>query len=375
MGFWTPFYLLCLLDMAFGIPESSHTVHLNKLSFRNAQNFCKPGSYLTSILDKKEMQQIVKAIWAKNNTTVTSFWVGLKKDKGACVKQGLSLKGFYWTADNGTQADFNLWKTEPSDTCTDVRCGLLSVEYVESGVKTSGLIDATCKQEHAFICRRNIKMVCPHPQILDTHDLIQHPQDPHTCQVACKSGARFTLTCSKDLLWTVVGNENADVSQLCLECKNGYRRDASGNCVDVNECEESSPCKHRCQNTDGSYECVCENNDEEDCNEPKPPTTHLRSDEYSRNDEDESVLAQPTSLPDDVRRNETEVQVEESKGDISNIIVPVIIALLIFIVLVVIVAAIVKGCLRRRTIKRARKKAEAVALNGSSSVEKVNEKE
>lgn len=87
------------------------------------------------------------------------------------------------------------------------------------------------------------------------------------------------------------------------------------------------------------------------------------------------MLTQPTSLPVDARMNETDVHTDKSAEDISNIIVPVIIALLIFIVLLVIVAAIVKGCLRRRSIKLTRRKAEAVALNGSSSMEKVNEKE
>lgn len=344
---------------------SSYTVHLNKNSFTYAQNYCKPGSFLTDIPDKKEMDKILKTIWDKTNRTAASFWVGLKKDKGVCVKQDLPLKGFYWTVDNSTQSEASIWKSEPSHTCTDVRCGLLSVEYGNSGVTNSGFKDATCKQQHPFICKRKMETACRRPQIHDTKYIIDYPEDPYTCQVVCNSGANYTLTCSHDLVWTIVGKENIDVFQLCLECKIGYRRDASGNCEDVNECEESDLCKHGCKNTDGSYIC----------DEPKLPTTHLKSHEYSHNDEDKSVQPQPTVLSEDVRMNGTGVQIEESVGDISNIIVPVIIALLIFIVLVVIVAAIVKGCLRRRTIKRARRKAEAVALNGSSSMEKVNEKE
>ncbi|XP_056332901.1 C-type lectin domain family 14 member A [Danio aesculapii] len=365
MDFWMVLHLLSLLNMARCSPVlSSYTVHLNKNSFTNAQSYCKPGSVLTDIPDKKEMDKILKTIWDKTNRTAVSFWVGLKKDKGACVQQGLPLKGFYWTVNNSTESEANMWKSEPSSTCTDVRCGLLSVEYGNSGVTNSGFMDATCKQQHPFICKRNMETVCQRPQIHDTKYIIDYPEDPYTCQVVCNSDANYTLTCSHDLVWTIVGKENIDVSELCLECKSGYRRDAFGNCVNVNECEESEPCKHGCKNTEGSYIC-----------DKLPTTLPKKKDEYSHNEEDKSVQPQPTVLSEDVRMNDRGVQIEESVGDISNIIVPVIIALLIFIVLVVIVAAIVKGCLRRRTIKRARRKAEAVGLNGSSSMEKVNEKE
>uniref|UniRef100_A0A8C2L1Z4 C-type lectin domain containing 14A n=1 Tax=Cyprinus carpio TaxID=7962 RepID=A0A8C2L1Z4_CYPCA len=370
-------YLLSLLNMARCLRESSYTVHLSKFSFENAQNYCKPGSFLTNIPNEKEMAKILKTIWDMNSKTATSFWIGLKRDKGICVEQHLPLKGFYWTVDNSTQSNVETWKTKPRDTCANLRCGLLSVEYSDSGTKSNGFEDAACKQEHPFICKRNIKLACSRPEILDTHDMIEPINDPYTRQIVCRSGARFNLTCSKDLVWTLVGNENMNISQLCQECKKGYRTDASRNCVDVNECEELKPCKHKCLNTEGSYKCLCSYNDDGICNGPsKPPTTNLKNYEYSNINRGKSGLTQPTSLPnDDVRMHETVKHIEKSSGDISNIVVPVIIALLIFIVLLVIVAAIVKGCLMRRSRKLARRKAEAVALNGSSSTVKVNEKE
>ncbi len=376
MELWMGLYLVSFFNMARCLLESSYTVDLNKLSFENAQNYCKPGSFLTNIPNEKEMDKILKTIWDMNNKTTTSFWIGLKKDKGICVEQHLPLKGFYWTVDNSTQSDVKTWKTKASDTCANVRCGLLSVEYSDSGAKSNGFVDATCKQEHPFICKRNVKLACPRPEIVSTHDMIEPSNDPYTRQIVCLSGARFNLTCSKDLVWTLISGKNVDISQLCLECQKGYRRDASGNCVDVNECEESKPCEQGCQNTEGSYKCLCSYNDDGICNgSSKPPTTNLKNNEYSNINRGKSVLTQPTSLPDDVRINETVEHTDKSAGDISNILVPVIIALLIFIVLLVIVAAIMKGCLRRRTIKLAQRKAEAVALNGSSSMEKVNEKE
>ncbi|XP_067310773.1 C-type lectin domain family 14 member A [Pseudorasbora parva] len=346
MEFWTGLYLMSFLNMACCLPKSSYTVHFNKLSFENAQKKCLPGGFLTDILNKKEMEKILKTIWDKNDKTATSFWIGLKKNKGVCVKKSLPLKGFYWTANNSTHSEVNVWKTNPSDTCTEARCGLLSVEYSHSGATSSGFVDATCRQEHTFICKRNVAMVCPRPNILGIHDII-YSNDPYTCKVVCSSGASFNLTCSKDLVWTVDGNENiSDISQICLECKEGYRRDASGN-------------------------CACSDKNEDVCDGLEPSTT----DDYSNDNRGKSLLNQPTSLPDDVSTNETGVHIEEKAGDISNIIVPVIIALLIFIVLLVIIAAIVKGCLRRRSAKLAPRKTATVALNGSSVMEKANEKE
>ncbi|XP_052437377.1 C-type lectin domain family 14 member A [Carassius gibelio] len=365
MELWTGLYLVSFINMARCLLESSYTVHLNKLSFDKAQNYCKPGGFLTNIPNKKEMDKILKTIWDTNSKTNKSFWIGLKIDKGVCVQSHLPLQGFYWTVDNSTQSDVKIWKAQPTTTCSTLRCGLLSVEYSDSGAKSNGSEDVSCKQEHPFICKRNVKLVCPRPEILGQHDMIEPLNDPYTRQIVCQSGARFNLTCSKDLVWTLVGDKNVDISQLCLECKRGYRRDASGNCVDVDECKESNTCQEQCLNTEGSYKCICSHNDDGICN----------GSANSNINRGKPVLTQPTSLPDVVRMNETVVHTDESVGDISNIIVPVIIALLIFIVLLVIVAAIVKGCLRRRSNKQARRKAEAVALNGSSSMEKVNEKE
>lgn len=350
MEFWTGLYLLSFLNMACCLPES-YTVHLNKRTFKDAENDCLPGSFLTKIQNAKEMAKILKTISDKNNKADNLFWIGLNKDIGTCVKPDLPLKGFKWTEDNTIQSDVTKWKTEPLETCTAARCGLLSVEYGDSGAISSGFVDATCREERPFICKRNFRMLCHRPYISGTHDIIQQSNDPYTCEIVCNSGANFTLTCSKDLVWTVVGNENMNISQLCQECKKGYRRDSSGNCVDLNECEESKP-----------------------CDRSKPPTTDLTPVKTNVNT-GQSLLTKPTSLPDDVRTNKTDAQAGKSTVDISDIIVPVIIALLIFIVLLVIVAAIVKGCLRRRTKKLAQRKAEAVALNGSSSMEKVNEKE
>lgn len=363
MGLRTGLYLVSFLSMAFGSPEASYSIHLNKLSFEDAQNYCKPGGFLSDLRSEAEIVDIQKAIWEKNNKTATSFWIGLKKIKGQCVDQNKPLKGFRWTATVSDYLQEIKWKDDPMSTCTDERCGLLLVEYSDSGMRNAGLGDSACKQKYPFICKRNFEVTCPPPSILGTHDITTPLNDPHTRHITCGSGARFTLKCSHNLSWNVEGDENSDVSQLCLECRIGYRRDDSGNCADVNECEPFNPCKHTCVNTDGSYKCVCRN-----CGESTTPTMDLKNNDVHPTGSNDDVIQ-----PHGVSRNETAVEIEEQDGDISNIVVPVIIALLIFVVLLVIVAAIVKGCMRRRSVKLAQKKSEAMALNGSNSMEKGNE--
>lgn len=39
-------------------------------------------------------------------------------------------------------------------------------------------------------------------------------------------------------------------------CKDGYRQNGNGQCLDVNECV-SAPCEHLCDNTPGGYTCSC----------------------------------------------------------------------------------------------------------------------
>ncbi|KAI7804983.1 C-type lectin domain family 14 member A [Triplophysa rosa] len=369
MELWTGLYLVSVLNVAFGSPGASYSIHLNELSFKDALNHCKPGGFLTNLTSEAEIAEIQKAIWEKNNKTASSFWIGLKKKKGQCVDQNKPLKGFRWTADDGEYSHDIKWKKDPMMTCTDELCGLLWVEYSDSETKSSGLGNAACKQKHAFICKRNFEVTCPSPSILGTHDIVIPPNDPYTRHITCGSGAKFTLKCTNNLLWNIEGDENSDVSQLCLQCKSGYRRDASGNCADVNECEPSNPCKRTCLNTDGSFKCTCLDNEDSDvCSESTTPTTDLENNDVHPTYSDVNVVP-----PDGVSRNETAVEIEEQDGVISNIVVPVIIALLIFVVLLVLAAAVLKGCLRRRSMKLAQKKAEAVALNGSNSTENGNE--
>ena len=49
-------------------------------------------------------------------------------------------------------------------------------------------------------------------------------------------------------------NEN---SHFC-GCPRGYALHSSGQCKDVDECDETTNCQHACQNTEGSFHCTCD---------------------------------------------------------------------------------------------------------------------
>ena len=50
---------------------------------------------------------------------------------------------------------------------------------------------------------------------------------------------------------------NTETSYFC-GCPRGYAYNSSGQCKDVDECEEMTDCEQLCQNTEGSFHCTCE---------------------------------------------------------------------------------------------------------------------
>ncbi|XP_017555305.1 C-type lectin domain family 14 member A [Pygocentrus nattereri] len=385
MDYWTGLYFLNILNVVFCTPDAFYTVNLDYYSFEKAQTSCKSAGngILTDMGKPQETKKILKAIEDKRNENLTSFWIGLKKNRAACVEPRLPLKGFFWIVDNSTEFEADKWKSEPKSTCTSALCGLLSVNYSGSAIESWQLDSGTCKQTNPFICKHEgqIEKPCPGPLINGPFDSMQKTNDPYTLHVTCKDNKTFTLSCSTTTHeWTLVNNPKTDISRLCLECEKGYEKNAGGNCVDVDECEQFQPCKH-CSNTVGSYICKCPDGTEgtdKNCKKPKETPTFMTSPDNT----DFQEKTSPSSVentPQPHSTIESSVHIEGSTGDLSNIIFPVIIALLIFVVLVVIIAGIVKCCLIRRSKKRAKKRAEAskesMALNGSDSMDKVNEKE
>ena len=58
---------------------------------------------------------------------------------------------------------------------------------------------------------------------------------------------------------------NTETSYSC-GCPRGYEFNSSGQCKDVNECDEMTDCEQLCQNTEGSFHCTCEEAYELDSN-------------------------------------------------------------------------------------------------------------
>ena len=67
---------------------------------------------------------------------------------------------------------------------------------------------------------------------------------------------------------------NTENSYFC-GCPKGYALRSSGDCIDIDECDEATDCQHTCQNTKGSFHCGCNEGYE------------LSSDGYSCNDVNE----------------------------------------------------------------------------------------
>lgn len=394
MDYQTGLCLVNFLIVVFGLPDSTqfYSVDLEARTFDDAQTLCASDGTLANMANQEETLKILKVIEDKGDKKSTSFWIGLKKEKTLCVQENLPLKGFYWTIDNSTEFDLNKWKEEPSGTCTNALCGLLSVEYGDSALASWGLAAKPCSRKFPFICkhkRSSKSNACASsPAIEGIHTITTKVHDPYTLWVSCKETEKYTLTCSKSTgKWKLVGGTERDIQGLCLECKNGYRKDKNGNCVDVNECEQANVCKFQCINEEGSYLCICfdemhnmHSEDSEICkNAPifRPTTDATNKAHEKPTSSSMNKRFSLSSKPDIVSTTKTGVQIEESNGDMANIVIPLIIALLIFVVLVVIIVSIVKYCLMRHTRKRAKKRAaalkESVALNGSDSMEKVNE--
>ncbi|XP_060735639.1 C-type lectin domain family 14 member A [Tachysurus vachellii] len=399
MDYQTGLCFVTFLIVAFSIPVSTqfYSVDLDSHSFNDAQNLCAPDGFLANMPNEEEANNILKVIEDKRYTTSTSYWIGLKIEKGECVQQNLPLKGFYWTVDNSIKFDLSKWKEEPHNTCTTALCGLLSVEYSGSTLVSWGLNSTTCNKKFPFICKHKASSkntACTSkPKILENHYTTEKNSDPYTLWVSCSGTDTFTLTCSKSTgKWKLVGGTETDIQELCLICKNGYKKDKDGKCVDVDECKQFNNCTFICFNSNGSYSCMCvdemsnfHNEDSEICQKQKKAKTSIftsaADDTKKVKDETTSSSMEKNSLSssqlDVYSTVESQLHIEESSGDFSNIIIPLIIALLIFVVLVVIIVAIVKYCLMRSARKRAKERAaalkESVALNGSDSMEKVNE--
>lgn len=185
---------------------------------------------------------------------------------------------------------------------------------------------------------------CQNPLIPGARSLSLNGDNSSRIQVECWSTIRLELHCSgRPTVWRLLDDSPANFSTVCQPCEDGFRKDASGNCVDIDECSGGrAPCRHTCLNTEGSYRCVC-------------------SDENGKHQDESSPVCR------DMRK-------DGDNGLLSGIIIPVLVAIAALVVLVVVVAVTVKCCLMRRSRKRVMKKAEKMAMRSKDSSETADEK-
>ncbi|XP_042370732.1 C-type lectin domain family 14 member A [Plectropomus leopardus] len=181
---------------------------------------------------------------------------------------------------------------------------------------------------------------CPSPSDIRIRSISPDYKNSSRIQVECWSNVQVELRCTgHPAQWRLPDDSHPNFTAVCVPCNRGFQKDASGLCVDIDECSGGRPCRHACLNTEGSFRCVCSDQNGKQHDEGSPKCA------------DEAAAA--------------------------GFLIPVLAAVAALVVLLVVVAVTVKCCLMRRSKKRAMKKAEKMAMkskDSKDSFETANEK-
>ncbi|XP_043555476.1 hemicentin-1 [Chiloscyllium plagiosum] len=138
---------------------------------------------------------------------------------------------------------------------------------------------------HAIITKGDRSNQCPNGFVLDSVGPYCSDEDEcairNPCSHICHNAmGTYYCSCPKGLTISADGRTCQDVDECALgghtchtgqDCENtvgsyqcvvrcgiGFRRTLEGlSCQDINECQETHPCQHRCLNAIGSFRCVC----------------------------------------------------------------------------------------------------------------------
>lgn len=348
---WISIWTLNALIRDTSAEPPQYVIHSTPLSFDEARKACSPG-VLTTLVTKPEVTTIIELVsksLSPLNQSRDTFWVSLRKNKTDCVDLNLPLKGFRWTEDDNQESEMNNWLEEPQQTCTSVLCAALEIRGMDQG-----LVSDKCKNKYKFICKMKDMFthpephkpvptsetqkpeptalptetklepevygadadpgsLCQNPHVPTARFLTPHPENSSQMWVECWPNERVELRCSgHPPTWHLLNGSPANFTTICNQCGKGFHRETTGNCVDIDECSAvDAPCRHGCQNTPGSYQCVC-------------------TDESGRH------------------HNCTNMAASADSGLQSGILVPVLVAVGALVLLLVLVVVIVMCCLMRK---------------------------
>ncbi|XP_048830139.1 C-type lectin domain family 14 member A [Brienomyrus brachyistius] len=151
---------LCIFLMFFIRVHCQHAVnffvHNEEASFNDAFIMCQDSGFLTDMSSMEEVKSgilpaVSRALHSKGNF---SFWIGLKKFKVQCFEKGQPLFGFVWTVNNSSLSDVKKWRYQPRQTCLNILCGSLSVEYSGNSITDWGFEEKKCNTKQKFVCKK-----------------------------------------------------------------------------------------------------------------------------------------------------------------------------------------------------------------------------
>lgn len=126
-------------------------VGLKHATFDEARSACSHGD-LATFSSNQELSELLRTnpelrrALESANRRAAHFWIGLEKPKDLCVVQDLDQRGFRFV-DRRNDSKLNVWREEPRDTCTNVRCGAVALDSA-----SWGLVSLSCKNKNHFIC-------------------------------------------------------------------------------------------------------------------------------------------------------------------------------------------------------------------------------
>ncbi|XP_048063761.1 thrombomodulin [Megalobrama amblycephala] len=277
------------ISEGFCVEGKCFVVQTNSATFDEAQKVCREKrGHLMTVRTQKSADVLSKLL----KGTSGNFWLGLRYQ---CSNDG--LKGYKWVTGDDTSLYIN-WESDRAicfPQCASVSQKVQKLAERPCDERIEGYL---CEYDNVGYCKplsNDADVLYEIPFGFKANELQEIPQGtnatlpplrtrhvcfdgfwiqaPWTCEVfgggcdykcrlngknyecLCQPGFKLDsnkVTCSKEEHEPAFKVADLKSSE---DCKPGYRNE-SGVCVDEDECE-SAPCEHDCINTEGGYQCKC----------------------------------------------------------------------------------------------------------------------